>query len=107
MGIISDMLSAQGDEVSTVGFNTSNTYASNAIDTTRAGLERGRPFHVGMYGRQTLAEVEGKPAAEPTEIQHIPGEMYAMQVRLLGLEKVIDARWPKPGAQDANPASGQ
>lgn len=94
MGVISDMLSAEGDETSSVGINSSTTYASRAVDTVRAGLQHGRPFQVGMYGRQTLARVEGKPAAEPTEIQHIPGELHEMQSKLNQLQAAYDEKWP-------------
>jgi hypothetical protein len=95
MGFISDMLSALGDETSSVGINSSTTYASRAVDDLRASLERGgRAFIGGMYGRHTLARVERKPAAEPTEIQHIPGELHEMQVKLLKLCTAIVAKWP-------------
>lgn len=82
MGFVSNVLSACGDEASSVGFNTSNTYASRAIDTVRAGLKAGRSFSVGMYGRKTLAEVKGEPVAEPTAINQIPGELRVMHDKL-------------------------
>ena len=94
MGFISDMLTAQNDETSSVSMNTSTTYASRAVDTVRAGLRHGRPFYVGMYGRQTLANVEGKPVADPTEIQHIPGELHEMQSKLVQLQAAFDEKWP-------------
>ncbi|HEY5442474.1 MAG TPA: hypothetical protein VIJ68_02970, partial [Candidatus Saccharimonadales bacterium] len=96
MGFVSDMLSASGDEASSVAINSSTTYASRAVDTVRAGLEHGRPFLVGMYGRQTLADVERKPAAEPTEIKQIPGELYEMQNKLLQLRVAVAKKWPPP-----------
>jgi hypothetical protein len=96
MGFISGMLLAQGDETSSVGINSSTTYASRAVDAVRAGLEHGRIFHVGMYGRQTLANVERKPVAEPTEIQHIPGELHEIQSKLIQLQAAFDERWPEP-----------
>ena len=86
MGFIADVLSATGDDVSSVGLNTSNTYASRAIDAVRAGLSRGRVFEVGMYGRETLAEIQGKPATEPTAINQIPGELHAMSAKLSALQ---------------------
>jgi hypothetical protein len=94
MGFISAMLSAEGDEVSSVGINTSTTYPSRAVDIVRAGLQHGRPFRVGMYGRHTLAAVERKPAAEPTEIKQIPGEMYVIYEKLLELQEAIKQKWP-------------
>lgn len=86
MGIISDILTAAGDEESTVGMNTSNTYSSRVIDAVRAGLRRGRSFDVGMYGRQTLADVKGEAAAEPTAINQIPGELHTIYAKLQQLE---------------------
>lgn len=96
MGFVSDMLSAQGDETSSVSINSSTTYASRAVDTVQAGLGHGRPFLVGMYGRQTLAHVESKPIAEPTEIHQIPGELHEMQVKLLQLREAVNKKWPPP-----------
>jgi hypothetical protein len=94
LGFISDMLSAEGDELSSVGMNTSTTYPSRAVDIVRAGLQHGRPFHVGMYGRHTLAAVERKSAAEPTAINQIPGELHVMQTKLLELQAAVDKKWP-------------
>ena len=86
MGVVSDVLKATGDEDSSIGLNTSNTYASRAIDTVRAGLRAGRQFKVGMYGRQTLADVQGKDVAAPTDINQIPGELHTMAVKLAQLQ---------------------
>lgn len=86
MGFASQMLSAQGDETSAVGLNTSTTYPSRAVDTVRAGLDYGRFFDVGMYGRQTLADVRGQEVAEPTGINQIPGELHVMYQKLISLQ---------------------
>lgn len=85
LGIVSEVLSAAGDETSIVGINSSTTYASRAVDTVRAGLKSGRTYSVGMYGRQTLADVKGEPVAEPTGINQIPGELHTMQEKLVQL----------------------
>ncbi len=86
MGIVSDVRSVQGDEASSVAINSSTTYASRAVDTVRAGLKRGRSFSVGMYGRQTLADIRGLEVAEPSEINQIPGELRVMYDKLLQLK---------------------
>lgn len=89
MRVVSEILRASGDESSGVGLVTSNTYASRAIDAVRAGLDAGRFFGVGMYGRQTLAEVGGTPP-EPTPINQIPGELHSMHQKLLSLQAEIE-----------------
>jgi hypothetical protein len=97
MGFISDMLSAPTelkDEGARIGLNTSTTYASRVIDAMRAGIDRDRTFSVGMYGRQTLAEIRGIAVTEPTKINHIPGEMYVMHTKLLELEAAMKEKWP-------------
>jgi len=90
LGFVSDTLSAAGDETSGVGLATSTTYASRAVDTVRAGLKSGRFFGVSMYGRQTLADVRGLPAAEPTGINQIPGELHAMYEKLVSLQGELE-----------------
>lgn len=90
MGFVDRVLTASGDESSAVGLNTSTTYASRAVDTVRAGLKSGRFFDVGMYGRQTLADVRGTEAAEPTGINQIPGELHAMYEKLVSLQAELD-----------------
>lgn len=85
MGVVSEVLNLCGDDHSSVGINSSTTYASRAVDTVRAGLKNGREFKVGMYGRQTLADVKGDPIAAPTGINQIPGELHTMQTKLAQL----------------------
>lgn len=87
--IVSNVLAASGDETSSIGINSSTTYASRAVDTIRAGLTNGREFKVGMYGRQTLADVRGLPVAEPSHINQIPGELHEMYSKLLLLKGEI------------------
>lgn len=87
MGIVADVLTANGDEESAVGLVTSNTYSSRAIDVKRAGHQKGRVFQVGMYGRQTLADVKGEPIAESTEINQIPGELHVIASKLAKLQE--------------------
>lgn len=89
--VVSEVLSATGDDTSAVGINSSTTYASRAVDTVRAGLKSGRTFSVGMYGRQTLADVKGEPVAAPTGINQIPGELHTMQEKLVQLAAECDA----------------
>lgn len=89
--VIGAVLTASGDESSTVGINSSTTYASRSVDTVRAGLKSSRMFAVGMYGRQTLADVKGEPVAEPTGINQIPGELHAMQAKLVRLAAEYEA----------------
>ncbi|MEO5627509.1 MAG: hypothetical protein ABIQ89_01315 [Candidatus Saccharimonadales bacterium] len=86
MSFIGDVLTACGDEESSVGLDTSTTYASRAVDTIRAGLRSDRFFDVGMYGRQTLADVRGLPIAEPTAINQIPGELHEFYSKMLNLQ---------------------
>lgn len=85
MGFISGTLSAAGDETSRVGLITSNTYASRAIDTVRAGLQAGREFGVSMYGRRSLAET-GAQLPVATSINQIPGELHVMYEKLINLQ---------------------
>ena len=91
MTLIGNVLSAKGDEASSVGIATSTTYASRAVDTVRAGLKNGRTFAVGMYGRQTLADVKESPVAEPTDIKQIPGELREMYEKLVSLKEELKA----------------
>lgn len=89
MRFIGNVLTVCGDNASGVGLDTSTTYAARQVDTIRAGLRDSRAFDVGMYGRQTLADVQGKPAKEPTEIFQIPGELFALCEKLLKLRDEI------------------
>lgn len=90
MGIMSDVLTAKGDVQTAVGIITSNTYASRALDTMRAGYTRGRQFGVAMYGRQTLADTKGETVSEPTELFQIPGELRVMWEKLQLLADTVE-----------------
>jgi hypothetical protein len=90
MGFIAEVLSATGDEISSVGLNTSNTYSSRVIDAVRAGLARNRKFDVGMYGRDTLTGV-GAPLPKETEINQIPGELRTINDKLQHLAHELEA----------------
>lgn len=90
MGVVSDKLSAEGDEESSVGLATSSAYASRAIEVKLAGLVNGRNFSVGMYDRNDLAKVKGQPVAAPVDIKQIPGEFYTIQENLLKLQAELD-----------------
>lgn len=89
MGIISDVLTAVGDEESAIGMVTSSTYPSRAIDAVRVGRQHERDFRTGMYGRQTLADVKGEPVAKPTELKQIPGELHVLAVKLEELTEEV------------------
>lgn len=74
MGIVSEILSLQGDEASPVSLATSNTYASRQVNAIRAGLSRGRHFAVTMYGRRTITGL-GAPVPAETPLNHLPGDL--------------------------------
>jgi hypothetical protein len=82
MSIVDSVYNTQGYGNQSIGLLTSNTYASRAVDIVRAGLKSGSDFRVGMYGRQTIAEVQDKPTAEPTSINQIPGELHVIAKKL-------------------------
>ncbi len=75
MLFISEVLSATGDETGSIGFNTSSTYASRAIDTVRASLRAGRNFRVGMYGRETLRNTGAPNIPAESPINQLPSEL--------------------------------
>jgi hypothetical protein len=89
MGFVSDALSANGNTTASVGLLTSSTYASRSIDAVRAGLSHGRPFAVGMYGRQTLADTKGESVASPSGINQIPGELHTIAKKLDQLQQAV------------------
>lgn len=91
MSFVAEVLSAGGDQTSSVGLDTSTTYATRVIDTVRAGLRHDRTFDVGMYGRQTLADIKGEPAAQPTAINQIPGELRVAYDKLIQLKHELEA----------------
>lgn len=95
MRFLSRMLDEQGDTTSSVGFNTSSTYASRVVSMMRAGLQNGRRFLVGMYGRQTLADAKGDSATSPTALNQIPGEVYVVAEQLKLLREEL---WKRRGA---------
>ena len=90
--VVADARTAAGDQTSTIGFLTSNTYASRAISVVEAGFDSNREFSVGMYGRNTLANVQGNPVAEPTAINQIPSELNVMAKAVIHLQNKIDQR---------------
>ena len=92
MGFIADVLTAVGDNASTVGMNTSNTYSSRVIDAVRAGMARNRSFSVGMYGRNTISRVKNEAVAEPTAINQIPGELHTIHSKLQLLDSELKSR---------------
>lgn len=83
MGFVSDVLAACGDETSPIGIDTSNTYPSRAVDTVRVALKAGtRVFDTGMYGRQTLIDLDGTPG----KLNQIPGELRKLYDNLRDLQ---------------------
>lgn len=89
MGIISDVLTAAGDEESAIGMVTSSTYPSRSIDAVRAGRQHEREFRTGMYGRQTLAGMKDGSVAKPTQLEQIPGELYVIAEKLKKLAEEV------------------
>lgn len=75
MLFISDFLWAHGDTTGSIGFNTSSTYASRAIDTVRASLDADRRFSVGMYGRETLRSTGAPNIPAESPINQLPSEL--------------------------------
>jgi len=90
LNVVAGVRAAAGDQTSSIGILTSNTYASSrSVGVVEAGLRSERDFTIGMYGRSTLAEVQGKPASEPTPINQIPGELYVIAEALQKLQDTI------------------
>ena len=89
LGFVGEWLTIQGDNSSVVGLNTSNTYASRALDVVKAGLEAGRSFSVGMYGRNTLGKIAEDRVPGQTPINQIPGELHVIASKLQDLEALI------------------
>jgi hypothetical protein len=89
MGFVAQVLTECGDETSSIGLVTSSTYASRAIDAVRVGLKFNRMFDVGMYGRQTLADVKGEAVARPSDINQIPGELGVVYYKLMQLQQEL------------------
>ncbi len=94
--VVANVLTEQGDTTSSIGFVTSNAYASKAIDVTCEGLASGRRFTVGMYGRATLADVRHEGLASPTAVNQLPGELNMLAKSLNRLEKAL-----RPAASSA------
>ncbi len=91
LGFVSNVLAACGDESSAVGFNTSNTYPSRAVDMVRAGLKAGRNFVVGMYGRNTILSLDPPTVPAQTAINQIPGELREIYGKLQLLAEELRA----------------
>jgi hypothetical protein len=90
MQFISQVLTASAVELTTIGFNSSNTYPSRAIDAVRASLQLGAVCMPGMYGRKTLAKVLRQPVVEPPELNQITGELHVVYNKLVLLEKDLN-----------------
>ena len=87
--MVAGVRAAAGDQTSSIGLITSTTYPSRDIAAREAGLKSDRDFTVGMYGRSTLAKIQGKPASDPTPINQIPGELYVIAEALQSLQDTI------------------
>ena len=73
MGIVSEILKAQGIKVP-VALMTSGTYAgSREVDVWRAGLEMGTTFGVNKYGRNDIAAIR-PTVPNKMPLNQIPGE---------------------------------
>ncbi len=89
MSVIADVLTATGDEESSVGIVTTNTYPSRGIDAMVAGINHpNRPFDLGMVGRETMGIVKGEEP-QPTPANQIPGELHKIADKLAKLESEI------------------
>lgn len=86
LGFMSDWRGAVGDSSSSIGLNTSNTYASRALDVTKAGLEKGREFTVGMYGRDNLRSIAEHRVPAEAPINQIPGELHTIAIKISQIE---------------------
>ncbi|MCX6729051.1 MAG: hypothetical protein NTV95_00165 [Candidatus Saccharibacteria bacterium] len=89
LNVVAGVRAAAGDQTSSIGLLTSTTYPSRAVAALEAGLKLDRDFTVGMYGRSTLAEIQGKPASDPPSIGHILGELRVMWENLQSLQDTI------------------
>ena len=90
MSFVANVLSESGDEQSSVGIVTTNTYPSRGIDAMRAGIGHpNRPFDLGMVGRETMGDVKGVEV-QPTPINQIPGELHQIAAKLSKLETEIN-----------------
>jgi hypothetical protein len=87
--VVTEAMVQSGYEVTSTGLLTSNTYASRSVDAVRAGVLDGHDFRVGMYGRQTLAEVRGEPVASAPSLHQIPGELRTIAKKLALLQAVL------------------
>jgi hypothetical protein len=92
MVFVSDAMSTAGDDESSIGIVSSNTYASRAVDTLIAGLKANRTFSVGMYGRQTLAGVRGQEVADPSPFNQLEGELHVMHQKLANLRAARNSK---------------
>lgn len=82
MRFMSDVLGAYSDHDSPIGLITSNAYASRVPDALRSGLRHGREFGVAMYGRSTLAKIQGVEMKPDTPLNQLPGELRVMHDNL-------------------------
>jgi hypothetical protein len=89
---IGHVLTATGVDTTSIGFNSSNTYPSRAIDVVRAAIQVGVVCLPGMYGRKTLAEVRHLPVGKAPEINQITGEFHVIYKKLVLLANELDKR---------------
>lgn len=89
MRVIAAAKSSVGDDETSIGFVTSNSYASRAITTVEAGLDTDRDFRVGMYGRVTIAATGGNVPAE-TALNQIPSEIHEIAASTLRLQARLE-----------------
>jgi hypothetical protein len=90
VGIISDVLTACGDDTTAIAITTSNTYPSRVIDSISTGLTKGRQVGASMYGRKTLADAKKEEIQEPTALNQIPPELRVIHDKLLQLREVVN-----------------
>jgi len=83
MTFMGEVLNRHGDTDTPVAMITSSTYASRVPDALRAGLQNGRQYAVGMYGRRTLLEEAQAPnAPKETPLNHMPGDLRMLHDRM-------------------------
>lgn len=90
MGFVADALTAHGDKDTPVGLVSGHTYASRVPDADRASLHHGRKFAVGMYGRQTMADVKGEDIKPDSPLNQLPGDLFMMHFKLQALKAELE-----------------
>jgi hypothetical protein len=87
--IVSDVASAQGDNLLPLAFVTSATYQpSRNVAGAQAALTTGRQVGIATYGTERLNAITGE-AAQPKRDDQLPGELYKMAKDIAALDKLL------------------